>query len=577
MNMLSFIVFSFFIVSSISACVLPGDSLTCIIPDSSKHLTETFNVYNVHDDFFRDDPNDSFEELSKLFSHPLFKKDREILPPYSKGAFTKISPEQILLSKNLTANPPWSEGDLEKVHKIYSLHEETQLDRNLLSLITHFTKVIIHGDINQQQLETQLNHFDIRKLLSEGPYPNPVLSNSAQKLILESLIGFDQIIDVHLHNLGYDEGNYLNPKISTQKLTSSKNYFAFLILRYASGMSSVAGSTHEARKRIHLYTGHFPKLCGFILPIHKAIWDNQSVDWTATGSFLKNRSALLTATTFDNPYSDSKLYPAVSVHPFDPKWKEKLWQAYLKGIHLVKWMPPQSIPPDSDLLDDYYKTMQQLGLTLIAHAGPEHAIPTDDHNKQWSDWGNPLRFRKPLSLGVNVILAHSGHKDIIPDVDDPKQSKIQGYKLFIRLARETHQKNQQGDWGKLYGDLAAVTTHYGPDFIKELLLVAHEDGIRLIYGSDYPYTNLIRPQNDAYELCADYGLLDIYKVEPLKEIRSWNPLLGNYVFTKNLIWRTADGKNIQFPDSTFTGQFKGAPLKLFDKSKWDAFNLWANF
>ena len=472
-------------------------------------------------------------------------------------------------SADLTENPKWAQGDHEKVRQYYAVHQEGQIDR-MLRFIACRLGVIVHGDVDQEQLSLNLKRFDIHKLLIEGPYQNSVLSPEAQQLIYASLHGVDKVFDIHLHNLGYDEGNYLNPKASAFGIAEWMDYFTFLVLRYASGMSSPLGSTHEARQRIHLYAEHFPKLCGFILPIHKAILPDGTVDWNNTGNFLKNRSALMTATNFNHP--DSEILPAISVHPFDPKWEEKLLKAHAKGIRLVKWMPPQSIPPDSDLLDEYYEVLKQLDMVLIAHAGPEHAIPTNKTNKQWVDWGNPLRFRKPLQLGVTVILAHCGHKDKIPDLDHPDQPEVPGYELFLRLARETHQKNQTSEWtGKLYGDLAAVTTHYGPDFIAQLLQHANEEGIRLIYGSDYPFTNLIKPKNDAYDLRARAGLLNPEKVKPLKEIRSWNPLLANYVFTKNLELQFPNEEKIGFPECTFTGEFKDAPLKLIDQEMWQAY------
>lgn len=61
-------------------------------------------------------------------------------------------------------------------------------------------------------------------------------------------------------------------------------------------------------------------------------------------------------------------------------------------------MPPQSIPPDADQLDEYYLFMKEKGMMLIAHTGPEHTIPTNENNRDWQDWGNPLRFRKALQM-----------------------------------------------------------------------------------------------------------------------------------------------------------------------------------
>lgn len=492
--------------------------------------------------------------------------------PFSPGEFTKISAKQIDYCKFLSTHPKWGRGNPQAINKYYNLHEESQLDRNMCFLATHLMGAIIHGGMKQADLAAHLHQFDVRKLLKEGPKPSLVLSLQAQQLIYDSFDKMPQIIDIHLHNLGYDEGNFQHPRTSSQKEATTQNYFTFMSLRYAAGMSTVMGATHEARKRLHIYAAHFPQLRGMLLPIHKSILPNGEIDWETTGTFLKNHSALLTSLCFDNPYHDSYLLPAISVHPFDPKWKKKLYTAHAKGIRLVKWMPPQSIPPDSDQLNDYYRTMRNLKMTLIAHSGIEHTIPTDERNQHWSDWGNPLRFRKPLKMGVNVILAHCGHKDCLEDHDAPTSCKTPGYELFIRLAREAHQKNLTGEWkGLLYGDLAAVTTHYGPDFIREILKVSDEEGIRLIYGSDYPFTNLVQPNNDGYDLCAKAGLLNPDYVSPLKEIRQWNPLLANYVFTRNLELKTESGETLQFHESTFTGKFKNAELVLFDQIKWNRF------
>lgn len=485
-----------------------------------------------------------------------------------------LSEIQIREGFDLSKHPKWAETDPEKVQQYYEIHREGRIDR-MLGYAACRWGIIVHGDVDQERLEMKLKSFDIHKLLEVGPTQHAVLSLEAQQLIFDSLQGVDRVFDIHLHNLGYDEGNYLNPKAAALGVAQWMDYFTFLVLRYASGMNSPEGSTQEARKRIQLYADHFPKLCGIVLPIHQAVLFDGRSDWENTGNFLTNRAALLTAASFQA--SSSELLPAVSVHPFDPKWKEKLLKAHAKGIRLVKWMPPQSIPPDSDLIDEYYETLKLLDMVLIAHAGPEHAIPTHEGNQQWVDYGNPLRFRKPLEIGVNVILAHCGHKDMIPDLDHPDQPNVPGYQLFLRLAREAYQKNQSGEWpGKLYGDLAAVTTHYGADFIKELLLHANEEGIRLIYGSDYPYTNLIKPKNDAYDICAKAGLLPVEKVKPMKEIRSWNPLLANYIFTKNLELQLDNGERLRFSEATFTGEFLDAKLCLFDLNQWQTYKSTLN-
>lgn len=465
--------------------------------------------------------------------------------------------------------PEWAEGSSEKVEHYYTMHQETKLDKFLKKVACRLG-VIVHGDLNQEQLEDHLKQFDIQSLLCEGCKENAFLSLAAQTLILSSLECDDRIYDMHLHNLGYDEGNYLNPKSSAHKVAPFGDYLTFMTLRYAAGMSSPISSTQNARRRIQLYTEHFPKLCAIILPVHPAILEDGTLDWQNTGSYLDNDAAIQTAFNFSN--TSSEIIPAISVHPFDKKWREKLHWAHSIGIRLVKWMPPQSIPPDSELLNPYYQTLKDLNMVIVAHSGPEHTIPTNKENMHWADFGNPLRFRNALQMGVNVILAHCGHKDKIIDLDDPHLNKVPGHELFFRLAREAHQKNLSGEWeGKLYGDLAAVTTHYGTQFIKQLLLYTQEDGVRLIYGSDYPFTNLIKPKMDAYDGTAQAKLLNPEHVKPLKEIRNWNPLLANYIFTKNLRHTTEEGIELKFPESTFTGKFTDGELILYDKETWDAF------
>lgn len=418
--------------------------------------------------------------------------------------------------------------------KYYRAHQERYLDQ-LVQMIASKLGVIIHGDINQKQLEKQLNKFNIQRLMTQGPYKNSVLSIEAQKLILKSYKGLDRVVDIHLHNLGYDEGNYVNPKTSALGVAKWKDYFTFAVLRYASGIASPRGSTEEARKRIHLYAQHFPKFQGHILPIHAAY--DPEISWEKTGNYLSNESAEWTAESFKS--DQASLVAAISLHPLDPDWEQKMEVAYAKGIRLIKWMPPQSIDPMA--YDTFYDKMKSLGMVLIAHAGPEHAIPSSG---PWEDWGNPLRFRKALDHGVTVIMAHCGHRDLIPDLDKAEKPLVQGYKLYFRIAKEYPDQ--------VYGDLAAVTAHYGPKFVKDLLKQVGQPGIQFIYGSDYPYTNLVAPGKDAYELFAKHELLNPKWVQPLKEIRQWNPLLANFVFTRLISYVNEDGEVIRFPDNSFS-------------------------
>lgn len=445
--------------------------------------------------------------------------------------------------------PEVSKGELKYPPRYFTYHKETILDK-IIAWIACRLGIIVHGDMSQKVLEERLQKFDIHRLHQMGPYKNSQLSFKAQELIKKSLNDLDQVIDIHIHGLGQDQGNYQSPEASAWGKVSWKEHFKFLVINRAAGIFSPHGSTEAARKRLQAYARHFPKLKGILLPIHPAFSPKGEVDWAKTATYLNNESAFQTTASFLSP--SSKLYGAVSIHPLDPEWKSKLESAKSKGINLVKWMPPQTIMPDSEEMIPFYQKMKELGMVLIAHSGPEHTLPS---SSGFEDAGNPLRFRRALQMGVWVILAHSGHHDQIPDLDNPGK-KVPGVELYLRLAKEAHEKNWEG---KLFGDLAAVPLHYGGDFTKRLLENAEQPYVRLIYGSDYPVTNLIQPRMDAHQILAKAKLLERSFIKPLNEIRRWNPLLASFILTKSLCLKSGN-RTLRFPPETYTGRFKDADL-----------------
>lgn len=129
--------------------------------------------------------------------------------------FTALSEKQLDQCSSLTQNPKWkSKNFVPEVY--YKLHQETALDHLLRFTACHLTKVIVHGNLNQEELSQHLEKFDIQRLMFEGPYQCPILSLEAQKLIYDSLQGINKVYDIHLHNLGDDEGNFLNPQSSVR-------------------------------------------------------------------------------------------------------------------------------------------------------------------------------------------------------------------------------------------------------------------------------------------------------------------------------------------------------------------------
>lgn len=445
--------------------------------------------------------------------------------------------------------------NIKNPQEYFNSHRENWLDK-LLKWVCCRIGVVIHGDMTLTQLEERFKKFDVYKALAEGPYDNNILSSEAQALICDTLHDIDIAIDPHLHNLGYDEGNYVNPVVTGRRVAKWPIYAKFLAIHIAAGISTPEGSTEEARRRLHLYAKHFPKFHGIILPIHKAISQHGEVELSHTVLSLANQAAMKTRDDFEND-ERSRLFAAVSIHPYSPDWKTQLNEAYNQGVRLVKWLPPQGIKPDAEDLTEFYQAMVDLDMVLIAHSGPEHTIPC---RQKCRDWGNPLRFRKALQLGLWVILAHCGHGDLIPDLDNPPKV-VPGYELFTRLAKEAQ------NWpGKLFGDVAGIIGHYDPGFIQKLLEMSCEPGIRIVYGSDHPLPNLVQPGRDPYQVLVKAGLLDKAIASSLKEIRQWNPLFANFALTRALALKTEKGI-LRFSPSTFTGRFADAELdkKLFIK------------
>jgi hypothetical protein len=88
------------------------------------------------------------------------------LPLLDLSETTCLSEEQISKTAQLTDNPKWAQGDREKVNEYYSLHQEGRLDR-LLGYIASRMGVIVHGDVNQEQLALNYWHMSsFRRALS---------------------------------------------------------------------------------------------------------------------------------------------------------------------------------------------------------------------------------------------------------------------------------------------------------------------------------------------------------------------------------------------------------------------------
>ncbi len=216
-----------------------------------------------------------------------------------------------------------------------------------------------------------------------------------------------------------------------------------------------------------------------------------------------------------------------SIHPYRKDALARLEWAAEQGARAVKWLPPgQGMDPLSPRCDAFYRKLVQLKLPLLTHAGLEKAVHGGDTQKL----GNPLRLRRPLDLGVTVIVSHCASLGEGEDLDRGNGApRVANFEFFKRLMGERDYE------GRLYGDISAVLQiNRQPRVLKTLLSErAWQD--RLLQGSDYPLPGVM-PLISLHRLIAD-GLLDKRWQQPLQLIRGYNPVLFDFAVKRLLAWR----------------------------------------
>jgi predicted TIM-barrel fold metal-dependent hydrolase len=213
--------------------------------------------------------------------------------------------------------------------------------------------------------------------------------------------------------------------------------------------------------------------------------------------------------------------PVASIHPARKDALEELERCAAKGVRLLKWLPnAQAIDPADPRYDAFYRRMQELGVVLLTHAGEEKAVAVKDAQAL----GNPLRLRRPLDLGVTVIVAHCASLGRNADLDHPGKTAA-NFDLFLRLMDEPKYE------GRLYGDLSAITqVNRLPRPLRTLL--ARDLDARLLNGSDYPLpgVDLVVWTRRLVQM----KLITPAERKALNEIWRANPLLFDLVLKRTL-------------------------------------------
>jgi len=205
------------------------------------------------------------------------------------------------------------------------------------------------------------------------------------------------------------------------------------------------------------------------------------------------------------------------------------------GARAVKWLPAaMGIDPASVRCDRFYQALARHDVPLITHAGLERAVDADVQ-----EYGNPLRLRRPLEHGVRVVVAHCASMGQDRDLDrGPEGPATDSFELFARMMDEPRWQ------GRLFGDISAMTqlNRAGPALAR---VIERDDWhARLLNGSDYPLPGVMPLYSVDY--LVEQGFVARAAASVLKDIRSHNPLLFDFVVKRALRWK---GK--RFADSVF--------------------------
>jgi len=357
---------------------------------------------------------------------------------------------------------------------------------------------------------------------------NPCLAKLPQAVADSDLVraawnGLDaqKVWDCHVHLIGVGDGGshaWSNPKLDSW----------WHPIQYAQKLFYLnAGCVHEAPGRVdQSYIERLHNLVDGLRPGAKLMLLAFDLNHDADGKPDRSNSSFYTPNTYAHEMAQQ--YPhyfewIASIHPYRNDAVAALEQAVRDGARAVKWLPnAMNIDPASERCAAFYRAMARHDLPLLTHAGKERAVSGGESQ----DYGNPLRLRRALDLGVRVIVAHCASLGEDRDLDQgPDGAVVSSFDLFARMMQEPRYV------GRLFGDISAMTQFDRATFLKQVL-ARPEWHARLLNGTDYPLPGIL-PIYSATSF-VDLGMLAPEAVPVLDAIQRHNPLLFDFVLKRSL-------------------------------------------
>jgi uncharacterized protein len=346
-------------------------------------------------------------------------------------------------------------------------------------------------------------------------------SPAARNLLEQAFQDVDalRLVDFHTHVLaiGTSAGDaFVNPRMLSGM---SVDRLKFWIYESAAGIGNRENADKEYVARL-VRLARATKQGGkyHILAFDKYYNADGTANLQKTNMYVSNRYVVELA----QQYPDIFL-PAISVHPYRRDALAELEKWAKAGVRYVKWLPnAMGMDPANPVIEPFYRKMKEHNMILLSHAGEEQAVEAEEDQRL----GNPLRLRKPLDLGVRVIIAHAASLGSCDDLDKGSGQTANCFDLFLRLMDERKYA------GLLFGEISAMLQFNRMPVPFATILKRQDLHARLVNGSDYPLP-AINALIHTRSLARD-GFITAAEREALNEIYDYNPLLFDFVLKRTI-------------------------------------------
>jgi uncharacterized protein len=363
------------------------------------------------------------------------------------------------------------------------------------------------------------------------------LSSDAYSLLNESYKGLDPDLlrDYHVHIAGLGKGNsgcYVNSKM-TSVLHPLEN-LKFSIYKSASGINNDKSADQDFLFRLIRLMRDNPKHGKLCMMAFDRNYDREgNINEDKTEFYVPNEYVWKICQNFPGFF-----IPCISVHPYRKDALQELRKWAELGVKQVKWLPnAMGMDPSDSRCDSFYLVMKKYDMVLLSHAGHEKAVHAEDDQR----FGNPLLMRRPLNMGVKVIMAHCASLGENPDLDAADKKMTNNFDLFLRMM------NDKSYEGLLFGDISAMTQYNRLGNPMKVILGRADLHHRLVNGSDYPLpaiNALIRTKD-----LQEQGYITEQERENLNEIYKVNPLIFDFVLKRTI--RDPQNKSLKLSDCIF--------------------------